>query len=201
MPVDMNVRNCDSERYDWEVMTLNVTTYGKMVTQGAWTNMCDGSERRNEWWLETPKAKKDGKIKCLNGYEKWLWRPNQREERVTLNDKLGNGSEYQKNDNTTLNTKTKKDGDSKCMNRYKKRLWMPKQKERSESKGLKEYAQWLWMPKWRDMVVDLDAEQKIDMMTLSVKLKTWLWVPNRRSVMALNAEMNDVALNAKLKDK
>ena len=50
-------------------------------------------------------------------------------------------------------------------------------------------------------MVDLDAEWKIDMMTLSVELKTWIWEPNRKQVMALKAEMNYVALNVKLEDK
>ena len=84
---------------------------------------------------------------------------------------------------------------------YEEWPWTPKLKKRNESKGLKEYAQCLWMPKWKDVMVDLDAEWKIDMMTLSVELKTWIWEPNRKQVMALKAEMNYVALNVKLEDK
>ena len=44
-------------------------------------------------------------------------------------------------------------------------------------------------------------EWKIYMRTPSVVLKTWLWVPNKRQVMALNVERNDMALNIKLEDK
>ena len=92
-----------------------------------------------------------------------------------------------------LNAKTKKDGDSK---------------------GLKECAQWLWMPKWREMVVDLDVEQKnrhensecwtkddferqIENVNSEHQLKVWLWNPNwkcdgsrcRNENTALNVEM------------
>ena len=93
--------------------------------------------------------------------------------------------------------KTKKDGDSKCMNRYEKQLWMPKLKERSESKGLKEYVQWLWTPKWRNMVVDLNVERKIDMMTLSVELKTWLRTPNWKC--GSECQTEDMAMKAEQK--
>ena len=34
--------------------------------------------------------------------------------------------------------------------------------------------------KWREIVIDLDVERKIDMMALSVELKAWLWTPTRR---------------------
>ena len=71
--------NCDFGRYSQGEVALDVK-HGKMMTQGAWMNTYNGSERRtNEcrWhWMPNRtkvlnvKTKKGDDSKCMNGYEK-----------------------------------------------------------------------------------------------------------------------------------
>ena len=62
------------------------------MTQGAWTNMYNGSERQTKerWWHQmakwvwnmalNAKTKKYGDSKYMNGYEKRLWKPKTKEK-------------------------------------------------------------------------------------------------------------------------